>query len=81
MKKNKDNPEQFREVAKHLADQFHHDCKALELWKRLFEWTDSPYEEWEDGSFLCFFCGTEESMPHAPDCIWIEAKKLVEENK
>ena len=50
--------------------------KALELWKRLFEFVDDPYVDW-----YCFFCGRPEGMFHQPNCIWIEAKKLVEENK
>ena len=52
--------------------------KALELWKRLFEWTDDPYEGDEYGKQWCFFCG-EDYPTHIIDCIWIEAKKLVEE--
>ena len=58
--------------------------KALELWKRLFEWTGTDPSEidWISGDKICFFCGmVKDKQPHASDCIWIEAKKLVEENK
>ena len=54
--------------------------KALELWKRLFEYTSNPYEK-VDGEEWCFFCTATKGYSHEPGCIWIEAKKLVEENK
>jgi len=55
--------------------------KALELWKRLFEWwLDDPYK-YEGGEYReCSFCGEFEPFSHKPNCIWIDAKKLVEEN-
>ena len=85
MKKNKDNPEQFQVVTKNLADQFHHDCKALELWKRTIvnetPWVgDGMGDELDPGDMDCFFCGNYYPN-HADYCIWIEAKKLVEESK
>ena len=58
--------------------------KALELWKRLFERTTSPWIEsnaFDIDAEYCFFCSEWRDEGHAPDCIWIEAKKLVEENK
>jgi hypothetical protein len=55
--------------------------KALELWKRLFEKVKNPYERWSLGDWRCIFCQSEKREPHASDCIWIEAKKLVEESK
>jgi len=56
--------------------------KALELWKRLFEWTEQPfvYIDYGDTYRKCFFCDADDvGIGHEDDCIWIEAKKLVEE--
>ncbi len=54
--------------------------KALELWKRLFEWTkDYPYYTEIDGSVICYFCGAPPQVDHFSSCFWIEAKKLIEE--
>jgi len=52
--------------------------KALELWKRVFRECGSPYT-FPLQDRVCFFCGGID-FRHKLGCIWIEAKKLVEEN-
>lgn len=60
---------------------------ALDLWKELFEQLeDMPYFSYHfygDTMYKCFFCEVAESYPgdikHDPDCIYIRARKLVEE--
>jgi hypothetical protein len=51
--------------------------KALELWKRVFRECGSPYT-FPLQDRVCFFCGGID-FRHKLGCIWIEAKKLVEE--
>jgi len=64
--------------------------RALNLWKRFFAEIDYPYEDqvisgWYEKS--CFFCGEikttgaqgVDTTSHKKDCIYTEAKKLVEE--
>lgn len=75
-------PEDAGRFVRGLLDELYtlrKDKKALELWKRLFEWKNSPYEYDNDAFYQeCFFCGNNDNELHTPDCIWIEAKKLIE---
>jgi hypothetical protein len=55
--------------------------KALELWKQFFEGNNDPWT-YDDFGIYCFFCGKKQHWSndhHTSDCIWAEAKKLVEE--
>ena len=55
--------------------------RALQLWLRWFEQDGAPYiKDGEDMGYddYCFFCG-ENEPEHEPDCIYLEAEKLVQE--
>lgn len=54
--------------------------KGLELWKQWFDWDGEPWTSDDYGRTDCFFCG--ESYPsHSEDCVWVHAKKLLEEQE
>ena len=55
---------------------------ALELWREWFAEDGGPmYAAEGSGDLTCFFCGEwffGEHDKHAPDCIFIRAKQLIE---
>lgn len=54
--------------------------KALELVKRIAAIDTPEYASEIDGDLYCFFCGEWVDIdPHAWDCIWLQAKRLVGE--
>lgn len=60
--------------------------EALKLWREWFNRQGSSPSIDGDISWYCFFCnetltGNEEDSQHAPDCIYIRAKKLIEAAK
>lgn len=56
----------------------HSMTEAMELWKRLFDWTGNPFvvgnHTWQR---VCYFCG-ENKPKHELHCIWLKAKGLIE---
>ncbi len=53
---------------------------AIELWKRWFDTDGNPWYQDDYGRDWCFFCG-EQQPTHLDDCVFIDASKLIEENK
>jgi len=52
--------------------------KALELWRRWFDFSGDPYEADVDAIELwCFFCGKNKDDGHASDCVYVQAAKLL----
>lgn len=39
---------------------------------------DATYHEDDYGRVYCMFCVEDEGKPHAPDCIYVRAKRLIE---
>ena len=56
--------------------------QALELWREWFVWDGDPtYMDEMYGDLRCFFCGEillDKPYEHAPNCIFIRAKQLVD---
>ena len=50
--------------------------EALALWKRWFAWSGEPWEDVVEGFTACFFCD-EDQPKHEPDCVYVAAKELV----
>ncbi len=68
-------------VSDYNSNDFCHDCinntaisEALQLWKRVFEFTSNPFVKGFSG-YYCFIC--DGSPDHEPDCPWLKAKELV----
>ncbi len=60
-----------------MIDMEHSITEAMELWKRVFDWTGDPFvEQCNYTDLCCFFCSNE-SPNHAPGCVWPKAEKLV----
>jgi hypothetical protein len=55
----------------------HSITEAMELWKRVFDWTGNPFivgnHTWQR---VCFFCGGDKPN-HVSGCVWPKAKELV----
>ena len=59
---------------------------ALALWREWLEQDGDPlYASEQNGDLYCFFCqewqANRRAHTHAPDCIYIRAKRLIEANK
>jgi hypothetical protein len=55
--------------------------EALQIWKKWFEYSGSPWVLGSGGWFEeCFFCG--ENIPnHEDNCVYVKAKKLIDSEK
>ncbi len=53
----------------------HSMTEAMELWKRVSDWIDSPFVEMHD-LYLCFFCKGLKYR-HNSDCVFTKAMELV----
>jgi len=76
-------PEWFVEWLQSVGHHFGGDA-ALELWQRWFLEGGNPIYAGECGGDLwCFFCGEYQARPdsneHSEDCIFVAAKRLVEQ--
>lgn len=58
--------------------------EALKLWIRWFHEGGDPYAEDDYGRQWCFFCGVKQDViaeNHDENCIWLAAKKMIEQVK
>ncbi len=54
--------------------------KSFQLWKEVSEWENDLFIYNYERVRECFFCGEYQSSKpnHRENCIWVQAKKLVE---